>query len=44
MSHLDFATAMAYVAEERTTKAHALAVEVQCMLNAQIRKLGKRKL
>ena len=44
MSHLDFATAMDYIAEPRTTKAHALAVEVQSMLKAQIRKLGKRRL
>jgi len=44
MSHLDFATAMDYVAEERTTKAFALATEVQCMLNVQIRKLGNRRL
>ena len=44
MSHLDLATGMEYISEESTSHAQALAVEVQCMLNVQIRKLGNRRL
>lgn len=43
-SHLDLASDMEYVAAEQTLHARDLAGEVGRMLNAQIRKLGKRSL